>query len=607
MSKNNIFKELDVSNKVSRNGFNLSCMNRFTAKCGELLPVYHKSVIPGDKFRMSVNSFTRTAPVTTAAFTKFKEYYDWFFVPYRVLGKQIPQILAKNTKNPNIASSSTSNQSVPSQVPYVNLYDIYGTDVADWSPRYLKVLSQFTNEFGFNRGMLAGKLLNHLGYCFIDDELLAKLQGSQNTGYQTPMYHNLQVTLLPLLAYQKIYYDFYRNSQWEDNVPYNYNVDYMGTNMRFFIPANTGTNVINPHYNNPTLFDLRYANYPKDLFMGLLPESQYGDEAVMEIDVNDSVDDFVPLEDGDGHNVYVGNSNVDGEETQHAIQGSAGVVSGLTYNSPLGVHLRNQIENLNAGISVLAERKARALQKYKEILGSGSLDYQTIIRKIFNVDVPDTLADHCIYLGGSSFVVNISEVENTNLNDDEKSAIQRGKGIGSGQGDMVEFDSDEYGVVMCIYHVAPIIDYALSAMNFDVVKTEADDYANPVFDNLGFVEFPTYFLTNGKRYYNANYFPEFLGYTTRYFDYKTCIDQTLGDFRDTLKNWISPLDEDYLFSYTNGYATDIDYTFFKINPHICDRIFGVEVNDYVKTDQFRVSATFNVNAVRNLNYLGVPF
>lgn len=602
MSKNDLFKQLDVSNSVSRNGFNLSNQNRFTAKCGELLPVYHKSVLPGDKFRMSVNSFTRTAPIQTAAFTKFKEYYDWFFVPYRLLGKQIPNILAKNTKNPSIASSSVSNHPIGSKLPYVYLQELYGIDTN--GPRYVRLLGQFTNEYGFNRGYLSAKLLNHLGYCFISQSTLSDLVNSGN--YKLPYRENLEVTLLPLAAYQKIYYDFYRNTQWEDNVPYNYNFDYIDSNSHFYVdPTPSGGGAINTYYDNPTIFDLRYANYPKDLFMGLLPDSQYGDEAVMEIEANSS-NQFAPvITSTDDRSVVVGESYEDGS-FEHTIRSNNSNID-LVPGSQLGVKFNSALANLRAGISVLSERKAKALQKYKEILGSGSIDYQTIIRKIFNVDVPDTLSDHCLYLGGSSFVININEVENSNLVE-SNSAIQRGKGIGSGNGEMIEFESKEYGIVMCIYHVAPIIDYALSAMNFDVVKTSADDYANPVFDNLGFVEFPTYFLTNANIYPNEASLPyDFLGYTSRYFDYKTSIDVTLGDFRETLKDWIAPLDDQYLLQRPNGLVKELDYTFFKINPRIVDTIFGVACNDTVMTDQFRVSATFNVNAVRNLSYLGVPY
>ena len=75
------------------------------------------------------------------------------------------------------------------------------------------------------------------------------------------------VNALPFLAYQKIYYDFYSNSQWEKHKAYAYNVDYW-----------SGTGAIGLVTD---MVQLRYANYPKDYFMGMLPSSQYGSVAVL--------------------------------------------------------------------------------------------------------------------------------------------------------------------------------------------------------------------------------------------------------------------------------------------------------------------------------------
>ena len=67
------------------------------------------------------------------------------------------------------------------------------------------------------------------------------------------------VNLLPLLAYQKVYFDFFSNSQWEKHLAYSYNVDYWdGTSQLTVVPD---------------MLKLRYANYPKDYFMGMLPNS----------------------------------------------------------------------------------------------------------------------------------------------------------------------------------------------------------------------------------------------------------------------------------------------------------------------------------------------
>ena len=66
-----------------RSSFDLSSKKLFTAKIGEILPCYWQIAIPGNKYRISSDWFTRTVPVNTAAYTRIKEYYDFYAVPYR--------------------------------------------------------------------------------------------------------------------------------------------------------------------------------------------------------------------------------------------------------------------------------------------------------------------------------------------------------------------------------------------------------------------------------------------------------------------------------------------------------------------------------------------
>ena len=97
------------------------------------------------------------------------------------------------------------------------------------------------------------------------------------------------VNLLPLLAYQKIYYDFFSESQWEKHLAYSYNVDYWDGKSQLKLA--------------PEMLQLRYANYPKDYFMGMLPNSQYGSVAALPGTYN--------LSGTSSSIVSVGNSNVD--------------------------------------------------------------------------------------------------------------------------------------------------------------------------------------------------------------------------------------------------------------------------------------------------------
>ena len=103
-----------------------------------------------------------------------------------------------------------------------------------------------------------------------------------SSGNYTQNYiQNTVVNIFPILTYQKIYQDFFRWSQWEKSNPSSYNVDYFDGTSPFFIsdlpPANSD------YWKSDTIFDLKYCNWNKDMLMGVLPNSQFGDVAVLDI------------------------------------------------------------------------------------------------------------------------------------------------------------------------------------------------------------------------------------------------------------------------------------------------------------------------------------
>ena len=75
---------------VHRSSFDLSSKKLFTAKVGEILPCYWQIAIPDNKYRISSDWFTRTVPVNTAAYTRIKEYYDFYAVPLRLISRALP-------------------------------------------------------------------------------------------------------------------------------------------------------------------------------------------------------------------------------------------------------------------------------------------------------------------------------------------------------------------------------------------------------------------------------------------------------------------------------------------------------------------------------------
>ena len=94
----------------------------------------------------------------------------------------------------------------------------------------------------------------------------APLDESPQT-YTQVFKYNLAVNLLPLAAYQKIYQDFFRWSQWENADPTSYNFDwYSGSGNVFGSDITASISASNDYWKRDNLFSLRYCNWNKDMF-----------------------------------------------------------------------------------------------------------------------------------------------------------------------------------------------------------------------------------------------------------------------------------------------------------------------------------------------------
>ena len=99
------FNPLDRARiNTHRSSFDLSSKKLLTAKVGEILPCYWQIAIPGNKYRISSDWFTRTVPVNTAAYTRIKEYYDFYAVELKFVDEccSPPLVYTFNIKRENI-------------------------------------------------------------------------------------------------------------------------------------------------------------------------------------------------------------------------------------------------------------------------------------------------------------------------------------------------------------------------------------------------------------------------------------------------------------------------------------------------------------------------
>lgn len=561
-----------------RSSFDLSSKKLFTAKVGEILPCYWQIAIPGTKYRISSDWFTRTVPVNTAAYTRIKEYYDFYAVPLRLISRALPQAFTQMSDYMTSAASNISNTEQLTSVPYAPLGNISG-EIRN------RVATNTLDDAGFGFAYGSCKLLDMLGYgSFIGSsndkkaEITKQYLGLDTASLsdsQNPLIYgtSLNLNLLPVLTYQKIYFDFFSNSQWEKHKAYSYNVDYWDGKSSIEISAD--------------MLQLRYANYPKDYFLGVLPASQYGSVAVLPsvstvADVRSIVNDNL--------------SSVQG--TLRSQKGSAAPV--LSEASSFSTNLR-----LNSDLSALSIRATEYLQRWKEVVQFSSKDYSDQMAAQFGIKAPEYMGNHAHYIGGWSNVININEVLNTNLTAADSQAVIAGKGVGSKSGHVITYDCGaEHQVIMCVYHAVPLLDWSLKGHNPQLLCTSVSDFPQPAFDQLGMQPVPSLALNNSPSAPVGS-----IGYNLRYWQWKSAVDTVHGAFRPNAAyhSWAAPLQGSQV--QVSGQSS-LSYQSFKIRPQQLNSIFEPQIstsNYSVVYDQLLCNVNFQVYAVQNLDRNGLPY
>lgn len=565
---------------VHRSSFDLSSKKLFTAKIGEILPCYWQIAIPGNKYRISSDWFTRTVPVNTAAYTRIKEYYDFYAVPLRLISRALPQAFTQMTDYMTSAASNTANTEMLTSVPNttlnllsLSLQSINGKDVFD--------------DAGLPYVYGSSKILDMLGYgSFLAPSNTAKavitkayLGLASAPDASNPLVYSVSqtVNLLPLLAYQKIYYDFFSESQWEKHLAYSYNVDYWDGKSQLGLA--------------PEMLQLRYANYPKDYFMGILPNSQYGSVAVLP-----------PLVPGFGSNFPIASPSSTSSTSESAqllnISSTSAITSSNTKDALRTVRL-------NSDLSALSIRATEYLQRWKEVVQFSSKDYSDQMAAQFGIKAPEYMGNHAHYIGGWSNVININEVLNTNLESENSQAVIAGKGVGSQSGHTLTYDCGaEHQVIMCVYHAVPLVDWNLTGQNPQLTVTSIADFPQPAFDQLGMQAVPALNLQNNpSRAVSGS-----LGYNLRYWQWKSNIDTVHAAFRSGMayQSWCAPIDGWDILTSSGAWS----YQSAKVRPQQMNAIFEPQVsgqNCSVAYDQLLCNINFQVYAVQNLDRNGLPY
>lgn len=652
-NRSNIMGLHGLKNKTSKNSFDLSHRNLFTAKVGELIPCSVFELNPGDTINLDTSYFTRTAPLDSAAYTRLRENVQFFFVPYSQLWKYFDSQVMNMTSTPSggdisrVASGLTSNSKITTQMPFVQ-YKALHEELTNQANAGIDSLG---SSSGLNKSLLnngeyrwacSAKLLQLLGYGNFPEQNFDITQGQSH--YALDDYslapdipnipnnsYNLNLSIFRLLAYHKVCNDHYTYRQWQPYNAYLCNVDYL-------VPDKSGSLDISsllPWKNNLsgkdnlTLLDMRFSNLPLDYFNGVLPTPQFGNESVVNLNLGNA----------SGTATISGNTSKDGGKWLSSSGDSIDADSSVTFKSnwntlsveshgqPLGLehsHTFSGSANINTALSgnlsIAALRQATALQKYKEIQLANDSDFVSQIEAHFGV-TPKHSDTVSYFLGGSSSMIDVNPQVNSNLADWSQSNALKAAPVGQGHG-KIKFTADTYGIVLGIYRCVPVLDYAHVGVDRTLLKTDASDFVIPELDSIGMQQsilgelmMPSYhngtqgIVVNGYTVRPTNSF----GYAPRYAEYKTSFDRFNGEFCFSLNNWVTGLDLTRLWQLTYGQSSTNDFSkilapeLFNCRPDLVKSIFLNQKTLLTRDDNLFVGLVNMAYVIRRLSRYGLPY
>lgn len=525
--------------KPQRSKFDLSHEKKLSARMGKLVPVFVSETLPNDTFKVNTEIMLRLAPLVAPIYHRVNVFVHFFFVPMRLLYKDWEKFI--------------TNGRLGTETPPVAPYE------------YITAMWNEENDW-----LAVGSLMDYLG--------MRPIPVSEHASWENS--NSYPFSPLPAAAYYKIWYDYYRDR--------NYEMD----NEILPLPSGYTGNVSGAW---AELYQLRTRAWQHDYFTSALPWTQRGDEVLMPVDV-------VP--------VYRESAILTGIEGGTDTGGTLGttLVSSdyvTTYDPITGGPVQVGIDNIesiqNTSVSINDLRQAVRLQEWLERNAVAGSRYNESIMAHFARRTSDGRLQRAEYLGGGRVPVQISEVMTTAWSSDGDDndvppANMAGRGATYSNKNSFRYNCEEHGFVMGIMSVMPTSAYMDGTNRMFMKRQSFLDYPWPSFANLG--EQPVY---KWELYTDPTTAPildeeedaPLFGYQSRYADWKYIYSSAHGDFRTSLDYW--HLDRKF------ETVPSLGKEFVTFEDELQDRVFAV-----AEADTLWCYVHNNVSVVRSLPYFGTP-
>lgn len=158
-----------------RSTFDLSHENKLTCDFGQLVPIYTEEVLPGDKFKVSTESFVRFAPMIAPIMHQIDVYVHYFFVPNRIIWSHWQDFITGGRDGKAAPAMPIVNLSTASMKNFP-LFDYFGyqfggTPTEQYSRNYnslplrayLKIFDDFYRDQNLSESLFSDTLFNNDG------------------------------------------------------------------------------------------------------------------------------------------------------------------------------------------------------------------------------------------------------------------------------------------------------------------------------------------------------------------------------------------------------------------------------------------------------------